>query len=292
MAYKILTDTSANLPTPLLLEQETTALPFVYVVNGVENVCLNTEEFDGASYYGMLRAGQIVKTSMVSEHAFLEAMTPVLEEGQDVLYVGMSSGISGAFSAARKAAERLEKRFPQRRVAVFDTRGASLGEGLLVLEAARLRREGASLDDTLAALENGWRHMRQVFTVDDLMYLQRGGRLSRVVAMVGSVLQIKPVLGASAEGTIVVTDKLRGRRGALRHMAEDFCRHVREPEKQTVGIAHADCAQDAENLKALLLQSYPGLRVMTVGFEPVTGSHVGPGALALFFQSRDDRLKA
>ena len=214
-------------------------------------------------------------------------MTRRAANGDDVLYIGMSSGISGAYAASESASKRVREENPNVRIETFDTRGASLGEGLLVLEAARMRKAGASMDEVLAMLRNHRSRTQQVFTVDDLMHLQRGGRVSRVAAMVGSVLQIKPILESDELGRIIVTSKVRGRKKAVRYLADALRQRIDPNEKQLIGIAHADCKEDAETLEGLIRESCPNAQFLTVKYEPVTGAHVGPGALALFFLSKD-----
>ena len=278
MSFTILTDTSANLPTPLLQQHDVAVAPFSYFIDGAEHSCMDTESFDGAAYYGAMRKGPVVTTSLVN---------PRLEAGEDILFVGMSSGISGSFGSAKLAAGDLREEFPERDIQLVDTLGASLGEGILVLRAIEMRESGASLAETAAALrEMRWR-MYQIFTVDDIMYLRRTGRLSNAKAIVASVLHIKPILKGNEEGAIVAVDKVRGRRKSIDALVERYRKYVAAPETQTVGIAHADCAEDARYLADALRIVAPPKEIMTVMYEPVTGSHVGPGALALFFLGGD-----
>ena len=170
----------------------------------------------------------------------------------------------------------------------MDTLSASLGEGLLVLEAADCRDRGMTLDETADRLMAMRHRMAQVFTVEDLKYLRRTGRLSNVTALVGMMLNIKPLLKGDNEGTIVTFARTRGRRQSIQGLAERYDALVRHPEQQVVGIAHADCPEDAETLASLLRAKHPPKEIMTVCYEPVTGSHVGPGTLALFFLGDED----
>ena len=230
-----------------------------------------------------MRKGMVVTTSLVNPDRFISAARPLLAAGEDVLFVGMSSGISGSFGSAKLAAGDLREEFPGRDIQLVDTLGASLGEGILVLRAIEMRENGASLSETAAALRDMRWRMYQIFTVDDIMYLRRTGRLSNAKALVASVLHIKPVLKGNEEGAIVAVDKIRGRRKSIDALVERYRKYVIAPETQTVGIAHADCAEDAEYLASALRIVAPPKEIMTVMYEPVTGSHVGPGALALFF---------
>ncbi len=283
LSFAIMTDTSANLPTPYLRENDIYVAPFSYYIGDEEFTCLDTETFDSASYYGAMRKGTVVTTSLVNPERFIAATRPLLDAGQDVLFVGMSSGISGSFGSAKAAAAELREEYPERSIELVDTLGASLGEGLLVVRGIEMRKEGATLEDTAMALrEMRWR-MYQIFTVDDLMYLRRTGRLSNAKAIVASVLHIKPLLKGNEQGAIVAVDKIRSRRRAVDALAERYRSYAVEPEKQIVGIAHADCKEDAEYLAEALRIIAPPKDIMIVDYEPVTGSHVGPGALALFF---------
>ena len=292
MDFAIFTDTSANLPTPLLEQMGVEALPFTYYIDGNEFSCTDTESFDGAAFYGAIRRGTVVSTSLVSPQKYSDSFRPALEAGRDILFIGMSSGISGSFGAGRLAAAQLREEFPKRRIIMLDSLGASLGEGLLVIRAHELRQEGRSITETADAVRDLVPAMCQVFTVDDLMHLRRTGRLSNAKAVVATVLNIKPLLKGNENGSIVSFAKIRGRRRSIEAIAEQYDQLVENADEQTVGIAHADCPEDAEALAELLRRNHPPRDFLIVDYEPVTGSHVGPGALALFFLgSRDFRKK-
>ena len=284
--YKIITDTSANLPSELAREKDIAVIPFNYYVNGGRNTCLDTEGFDGVTFYNAMREGAEVSTSQINPHNYIETMAPILERGEDILFVGMSSGISGAYHSAELAAQELLERFPERTIRLVDTLGASLGEGLLVLKAASEKLLGVSLDDVYEKLMDLRHRLCNIFTVDDLKYLRKGGRLSNLSFIVGTLLHIKPLLKGNEEGKIVAFAKLRGRKKALEELAAKYDEYVVHPEEQTIGIAHADCPEDAQKLIDLLKRHKPPKDVLSVCYEPVTGSHVGPGTLALFFEAR------
>ena len=281
--FQILTDTSANLDTAVLRQRNIHVIPFHFYVDGQSHSCENTAQFDGKAFYDAIRAGAHSTTSQISPQAYIDEMTPMLAAGDDVLFVGMSSGISGSFASSQVAAQHLSAEFPQRKIRLVDTRGASLGEGLLALRAADMRDAGADIDETADAVFALHRNMCQIFTVEDLKYLRASGRVSGAAALVGSILQIKPLLKGDDEGKIVCFSKLRGRKRSIQAMAERYDELVKDAQAQTVGIAHADCPEDAEMLATLLQRNHPPREIMTVVYEPVTGSHVGPGALALFF---------
>ena len=284
--FEILTDTSSNLSFALLQKRNIGCIPLTFLVDGREQMCLS-DTFDGEAYYDAIRAGAKVTTSQITPQRCIDAMRPLLERGQDILYVGMSSGISGSFASAQMAAAELRGAFPLQRIELVDTLSASLGEGLLVLYAADLRERGVSLDETAQALERRKYRMCQVFSVDDLKYLRATGRLSAVKTVIASVLQLKPLLKGDREGKIVCFSKVRGKSAVVPALAREYARAVVDAEHQTIGIAHAGCAEQAEALAALLRQANAPKDILTVCYEPVTGAHVGPGALALFFLGED-----
>lgn len=285
MSFAVVTDTSSNLQNKQIKENDITVIPFSYYVNGVEKICLDTDAFNGDEYYAEIKRGIKVTTSQVTPQRYIDFFEPMLKEGKDILHVSMSSGISGSCSSAKIAASQMNEEYPQRKIRIIDTLAASLGEGLVTLEAARCRDAGLDIDESVRLLEDMSQRMCQIFTVDDLMHLRRGGRLSNISAIVGTVLNIKPLLKGNEEGKIVAISKVRGRKHSIKALAEKYDKLVREPERQTVGIAQAGCREDAETLARLLMEKKPPKEIITVEYEPVTGAHVGPGALALFFES-------
>lgn len=288
MSFVIATDTSANLPTPMIKNISAVVIPFNYYIDGVEYNCLDTEAFDGEGFYDMMRNKVDVTTSLVNSERYIEYLEPHLKEGKDILYIGMSSGISGSYNASVLAAQELSERYPERKIITIDTHGASLGEGMHVLNAAKYRDSGMSIEETADRVREECVKTCQVFTVDDLMFLKKGGRISGVVAVVGTVLNIKPLLKGNEIGQIVMGAKVRGRKTSITALAEEYERRVVNPKEQTVYIAHAGCNEDAELLMKLIKSKKPPKDFLNVVYEPVTGSHVGPGTLALFFMSDEN----
>jgi len=283
MSFSIVTDTAANLPGELLRENQMIAIPFSALFNGEEYAYTEPETFDSHSYYQALRDGTQVTTSQVNPDRYIEYMEPILQRGEDILFVGVSSGVSGSFSSAQIARRQLLKRFPERTIRLVDSLSAALGEGLLALQAASCRREGMTLEKTAEYLEKIRTRIYHLFTVDDLQHLRRSGRISHLTATIGSVLGIKPLLKGSDEGKIIASDKVRGRRRVLQAMADKYSALVSDPQNHMVGISHADCPEDAEKLASLIREKCPPLRLILTKHEPATGAHIGPGALALFF---------
>ncbi|MBQ9510670.1 MAG: DegV family protein [Clostridia bacterium] len=288
MSFAVFTDTSANLPTPMIKEKNIHIVPFLYYYDGKESACLDTEQFDGHAFYDMIREGVKVNTTQINPHKYVEYMRPVVESGEDIIFVGMSSGISGSFNSLRLAAAELMEKFPDRKVCLVDALTASLGEGIPVLKAVELRDAGVEVEEAERQLNDFCKKMCSVFMVDDLMHLKRTGRLSGAVAFIGTVLQLKPLMKGDETGHIVNIGKARGRRRAIETLAEKYDALAVEPENQLVGIAHADCEEEANYLAELLNKNHPPKELLMVCYEPVTGSHVGPGTIALFFEGDED----
>ncbi len=292
MAFSILTDATANLDSALAERLDIGVLPFSYFIEGREYNCLDTEGFRCKEFYDGIRRGVEVTTAQINPGKYIDFMEPLLKEERDILFVGLSSGISGSFASAQMARRELLEMYPQRRIELIDSLGASLGEGLLALRAAKCRENGMSLEETAERILKLRSRMYQLFIVDDLMHLRRTGRLSNVGALVGYILGIKPLLKGNEEGKIVAFGKIRGRKQAIRTMAERYIALVQNAPAQTVGISHADCEEDALYLMELLKNNLPPKEFLLVKHEPVTGSHIGPGSLALYFEGDETvRLK-
>ena len=286
--FRIVTDTSSNLPTAYLQAENITVIPFTFHTESGEQSCMDTASFDAKAFYTAMRNGEKVTTSQIPPQRFVDNIRPMLENGEDVLFVSMSSGISGSYASSKIAANQLAEEFPERKILTVDTYSASLAEGIVVMRAVECRKEGLSIDETYQILRALRHRIAQIFTVGDLRYLKRTGRLSNLEAAVGTVLQIKPLLKGVPQGKIVCFAKVRGRQRAIEEMAKRYEELVVSPETQTVCISHADCEADAQILASMLRRSKAPKDILIVDYEPVTGSHVGPGALALFFVSDDN----
>ena len=286
--FRIVTDTSSNLPTAYLQAENITVIPFTFHTESGEQSCMDTASFDAKAFYTAMRNGEKVTTSQIQPQRFVDNIRPMLENGEDVLFVSMSSGISGSYASSKIAANQLAEEFPERKILTVDTYSASLAEGIVVMRAVECRKEGLSIDETYQILRALRHRIAQIFTVGDLRYLKRTGRLSNLEAAVGTVLQIKPLLKGDPQGKIVCFAKVRGRQRAIEEMAKRYEELVVSPETQTVCISHADCEADAQILASMLRRSKAPKDILIVDYEPVTGSHVGPGALALFFVSDDN----
>ena len=278
----IITDNAANLPKALREQYGIEELCLTYTVDGVP--ADTSEEFDGREFYEALRRGASVQTSMVTPDAARKGMEPYLINGEDVLYVGLSGGVSGTCWGVGLVARELAEQYPERKIRVLDTRGASLGEGLIVLAAAKLAAEGRVIEEIAVRCEELCGKMRQHFMVDDLKFLRKGGRISGSAALAGTLLQIKPILQGDEEGKIVQLAKVRGKKAGMEELVALYDRMV-EDRSAPVGISHASSPADALHIATRLRQVGCTGEILTVCHEPVTGAHVGPGMLAVYFYS-------
>ncbi len=285
MSFVIVTDTSSNLPTPYLKEHGVEVISFTYHINGQEYACMDTESFDGPAYYGILRSGTRITTSQIPPQRYRDTFLPLLLAGKDILFVGMSSGISGSYASSEIAVAELREQFPERTIRTVDTLAAALGEGILVMHAVDWRDAGLSIDEIADLLLERRHRVAQIVLLDDLMYLSRGGRLSGAKALIGTVLGIRPILKGNSAGQLVVCGKVRSRRTGIATLAEKFAKLAENPGQQRVGIVYTDCKADAEALAEMLRQlPEPPKEIMSVCYEPVTGSYVGLGTVAIFFE--------
>lgn len=282
--YILLTDSSADLPAELYKELEISVLPLTFLLDGTTYENLP----DGSTLsfhevYEKLRAGSHITTSAVNVETFRQAFLPHLEAGRDVLYLGFSSGLSSTYSAGHIAAQELSEEFPERKIICVDTLCASLGQGMLVYLTAKKRLEGSAIEETAAFAEENKLHLCHWFTVDDLFFLKRGGRISAATALVGSALGIKPVLHVDDEGHLISVSKARGRKKSFAAMVEQMKATAINPSEQIPFISHGDCEDEAKELAEMLKKEFGVKDVIINHVGPVIGAHSGPGTMALFF---------
>ncbi len=284
MSFEIVTDSSANLPNDIINKYNLHILSLVFRVNDVEYESYRKgEENDLSQFYTMMRNKDHVTTSCMSPNTCLETFEPLLSSGKDVLYIGFSSALSGTYQTAHNVLEELKEKYPERKIYDIDTLGASLGEGLLVTYAAKQREEGKSIEEVHSWLVDNILHLCHWFTVDDLFFLKRGGRVSASAAVVGTMLGIKPVLHMDNSGRLIPVTKVRGRRKSLDALFEKMELLAINPESQIVYISHGDCIEDAEYLANKIKERF-GIKDILIHYvDPVIGAHSGPGTVALFF---------
>lgn len=283
--FRIVTDTSANLPTGYLHAEGITVIPYTFQSGKGEQACMDLTTFDAKEFYVQMRSGVKVTTSQIPPQRYRDTFLPLLLAEKDILFVGMSSGISGSYASSEIAAAELREQFPERTIRTVDTLAAALGEGILVMHAVDWRDAGLSIDEIADLLLERRHRVAQIVLLDDLMYLSRGGRLSGAKALIGTVLGIRPILKGNSAGQLVVCGKVRSRRTGIATLAEKFAKLAENPGQQRVGIVYTDCKADAEALAEMLRQlPEPPKEIMTVCYEPVTGSYVGLGTVAIFFE--------
>ena len=281
MSFIVYADGTSNLPGSLL--GEIRLLPCSYTVNGeVQTYEGDIDPFNSHEYYESLRAGKVVKTTLLNTYLFVSSFTPVLEEGTDIIYISMASGLSGTYQAAMAAAEETET-FPERTVRIIDSKGCSFGCGLLAVYGEKLRREGLSCKEAADLLDERVPHMCQYFKVDDLNFLKRTGRVSGVGATICTVLNIKPILYGTDQAVIEACDKVRGRKNDIDRIVKKYEEKVVNASEQLVAISHGDCPEDAQLLAEKISAIAKPKEILICPHEPFSGSHVGPGMLALFF---------
>lgn len=282
--FVLMTDSSADLSQEMVQELGVTVLPLSFTIQGkVYRNYPDNREMDLPLFYDMLRAGELATTSAVNVAEYTQAVEPILQEKKDVLILAFSSGLSSTYQASVLAAEELREKYPDRKIYTVDTLCASLGQGLLVYLAVQEQRKGKSIEEVRDWAESTKLHLCHQFTVDDLHFLKRGGRISATTAVVGSMLQIKPVLHVDNEGRLINIGKARGRQASLKALVDKMEKTVTEEGKKTVFISHGDCRKDAVAVADMVRERFgtQDIRINYVG--PVIGAHSGPGTLALFY---------
>ncbi len=279
--YVILTDSSCDL-TKDMTDALGIEILSLEVVMDDGTTCLN-HEVDVKDFYKKLREKKQITTSAVGIDRFMSFMEAFLEKGQDILYLGFSSGLSGTFNAGFVAAQELSEKYPDRKIYAVDTLCASLGEGLLVYLCAKMRQSGAGIDEVRNYAETNKLHLCHWFTVDDLFFLKRGGRVSAATAVMGTMLSIKPVMHVDNKGKLINVSKARGRKAAVDALFENTKASIVDPEKQTCFICHGDAEADA-NYLAERMKKELNIPEVIIGYTgPVIGAHSGPGTLAVFY---------
>lgn len=281
MSYRIVTDTCCDLWSDYYKELNVEVVPLSVFFQG-QSVCTYTETWL-QDFYSGLRNGQSATTSAVNPDSWQKMLEPILSAGEDALVIAFSSGLSTTYQSAMIAAGELKAAYPQRKILVVDSLCASMGQGLLLYYACQKRDAGCTLEEVAAWCEENKLHLCHWFTVDDLMYLKRGGRVSAATALLGTMLQIKPVMHVDNSGHLIKVGTARGRRASIDALAKKLAETGLPGQNETVFISHGDCADDARYLAEKLRTDCGVKNVITYYVGAVIGSHSGPGTLALFF---------
>ena len=285
-SFAVFADGCANLPKQML--EGIKLIPNEYTLDGVPQTYLgDVDHFDGHAFYQNLKNGKVAKTSLINTHTFETNFKPVLDEGIDIIYISMSSGISGTYNAARIVAEELMEEYKDRFIHIVDSHGCGFGNGLLAERAVKLAKEGVDVRKAAALLDEDVPHMCQYFTVDDLNFLKRTGRVSGVASAIGTVLNIKPILFGDSTGHIINCAKVRGRGASIKALVKYYEEKREQIADQHVCISHGDCKEDADTLEGLIRAIDPSVPITICQHEPFSGAHVGPGMLGLFFYGKE-----
>lgn len=284
--FVLFTDSACDIAPAILKDWNVECISLSLLFDG-EDKEISNNDITADDFYKRMRAGDTAKTSAINVEGFKTAFEPTLKSGKDVLYLGFSSGLSTTVNSARIAADELKEDYPTASVTVVDTLCASAGQGLLVYLSVKQRDEGKTLAEIAEYAEKAKVGMCHWFTVDDLVYLKRGGRISPTVAFVGGVLGIKPVLHMDDEGHLISMSKARGRKNALKAIVDRFNELAVDKQNGTVFISHGDCIDDANELAGMLKDAFGVTVSIIADIGPVIGAHSGPGTLALFFVGKE-----
>jgi EDD domain protein, degV family len=295
--FQIVVDSAANIPAELVKKYDIRVISFVNYVNGQPLTCfdpdltMEQERVKGKEYYDALRAGAEIKTGLISSGDFEECFRSIMENNEDVLYFSLSKNISGTYNSARIAAQELMENPPMgRRIRMIDSLNASLAQGILAIYASEMRSQGMDFDTIADTLETYPARMNGIFTVGDLKYLAKTGRLSGSAALVGNILSIKPILRGNKDGYIVQYKKCRGRKAALNTLVSLVCETIIDPKEQIIGIAHADSYEDSLYVMEEIQKRVQVREFINTSYDYCTGSHVGPDTIALFYMAKDREL--
>lgn len=284
MTYQIVTDSACNLTEEMIDQFGLEILPLTFMVDGVQHQSyLKGEKTDLKQFYTMMREGKVITTSLPNMQESETTLRAIADSGKDILYLGFSSALSGTYAATELLLKQIATDYPDRTFIAEETFAASGGQGMLVYLACKKAQEGASIEEVAQFVRETRDHLCHWFTVDDLMFLFRGGRVSRTSAWAGTLLNIKPVLHVDNTGALIPMEKVRGRKKAIKALVDHMEKTAIDPQSQTIFITHGDCIEDVETLKAEITERF-GITVFVVNYvDPVIGAHSGPGTLALFF---------
>ena len=282
--FTIITDSCCDLPAQMAEELGIRVMPLTVIINGTEYAnYLDEREITFKDFYKKMREEAESSTSAMNGESLKTAIEEEIAGGKDVLVLSFSSALSNTYNVAAQTVKELSQKYPDSKIYAVDTLAASMGQGLLVYLACKQKEQGKSIDEVKAYVENNRLNLAHWFTVDDLHFLKRGGRISKATAILGTMLSIKPVLHVDDEGRLISMFKTRGRSAALNKIAEEMANTAIEPEKQTIFISHGDCIDDVNKLIDIIKSKINVKEIITHYVGPVIGSHSGPGTVALFF---------
>ncbi len=284
MSYTIVTDSCANLTEELIEQCNIAVIPLFFNIKGKEYQSYEKgQKTDLKQFYDLMREKEMITTSLVDPDRFSRFFTEILKQGEDILYIGFSSALSGTYQSSVIAAKELREAFPERKIVTVDSLCASCGQGLLIYYLCKLRDEGKTIEEVAAWATEKRLNSCHWFTCDDLFFLKRGGRVSTGAAVFGSLLQVKPVMHMDNEGKLAVVSKARGRKHAMQELVKHMEETIVDPQKQLILIGHGDCEEDANYIANLIRSKLTVKDIVIHYLDPVIGAHAGPGTLAIFY---------
>jgi DegV family protein with EDD domain len=282
--YVIVTETTTDISDKMAKDLGVKMIPMDLELEGKSYTHYADErEISIETFYDVLRKGGKSVTSLINTEAFLSTFRPILEDGNDILYIAFSSGLSGTYNSSLIARDELLEEYPDAKIICIDSKAASAGEGLMVYSAVKKKEEGLTIDELSEWIEANVLKLCHWFTVDDLNHLRRGGRVSAISATIGTALNIKPILHVDDEGHLIPMEKVRGRKKSLMALYEHMVETVINPKEQVVFISHGDAIEDAEFLGNMIKEKLQVKEIVISKIGPVIGTHSGPGTIALFF---------
>ncbi len=285
--YVIITDSCCDLPYEYIEEKNISFVSLTFSYNGNEFDDDFGKSFEQKKFFDDMRNGAVPKTSQPNAEQFIAKFREIMSSGKDVLFIGVSSQLSGTVNSARIAKDMIKDEFPNNRIYIFDSLSASLGQGLMVMNAVEMQESGATFEEIVDYLEMNVQNLNIYITVDDLAHLKRGGRISTTAATVGMMLHLKPVLTINYEGRVIPVLKIRGRKKTIKRLTEVIKERIINFEEQRIAICHGDCIEEAIKLRNLILEEVDVKEVLINTIGPVVGTYGGPGALAIFFMGKE-----
>lgn len=283
--YIIFTDSTCDLDPEYIKDLGVQSIPLSFVYEG--KTYTDGSGMSYKNFYNLLREKNNITTSQISTGTFIEEFEPYLKAKKDIIYIAFSSGLSGTYSSAKIAKDDLLEKYPERKIIVIDSLCASMGEGLLVYYAAKMKSNGATIEELAQWIENNKLNVCHWFTVDDLFHLKRGGRVSTVSALLGTMLGVKPILHVDDAGKLIPVEKVRGRKTALTALVEHMKSSTKIAPDDVVFISHGDALDDANFVKELVLKEF-GVKEVKINYVgSVIGAHAGPGTVSIFFMGQN-----
>lgn len=281
MSYAIVTDSASDLPLSYFENNDVLWLPLGYGIDD-QNFFATMQPSDSEHLIERMEAGAMTRTAQVPLEKYVEAWSALAEQGKDIINISLSSGLSGTYNASCMARDIVLEKYPNIKLFTIDSLGACMGQGLLVIAAQNLRDSGKSIEETVAWLEEHKLEVQHWFSPRELTYLKRGGRVSSTQALIGSMLNIKPVMDVNKDGKLIPVDKVKGRKRALEFLAQATYDNIINPEGQTIYITQANCLEDAEKLASLIQEKLPMVKTEILPLGTIMISHTGPGLIAIF----------